>query len=386
MEQQVTNNYYYQNGRPMANNRPQPKPIDWKAWFEKLLAHRKAFYITLPAAFIVGCIIMISVPNYYDVQVKLVPELGSSNNVGSGLGSLLSTFGMGGGTRTGADAVTPTSYPDLMNSKAYQVRLFDIQVESLDKSISTTYYDYLSEHQKAPWWSQAIGYVTKGIASLLPAEEVAEEMEVNPYHLTTKQDGITKVIGRKIMCDVDKKTAIITINATDQDPLICATIADSACVLLQEFITEYRTKKARQELDNIQAQLEKTRLEYEEAKEALANFNNSNWSIVREDVKLQQQFLQQDMSLKYSAYSAFTSQMVAARTKLEESRPVYTVLDAASVPITKSGPKRSRTVLVLCFLVFCLQAAWILRKELLEQFSTPAPTPTQQPSSTTNIK
>lgn len=385
--EQIVNNYYY-NGIPggpqIPQQQQQEKTIDWKGMYEKVLAHRKQFLYSLPVAFVAACIYMISVPNYYDVQVKLAPELGSGAAATGGLSSLMSSFGIGGSLKPGADALQPTLYPDLMNSKTFLVSLFDVKVQNEDSTINTTYYDYLTEHQKAPWWSTAMKGAVKGISSLFGSKEEEVEEAVDPFHLTKKQDDVTVAIGKKIVCDVDKKTAVITINVTDQDPVICANIADSTCRHLQDFITDYRTKKARKELQNIQAQFDKTRIEYERAKDKLAAFNNSHWAIVNEDAKLQQQYLQNDMQLKYSAYSAFSNQLVAARTKVEESTPVYTVLDGATVPIKKSGPHRAKTVLMLTFLVFLIHAAYILRDEIKEQIF-PAPVK-ESPSAETTTK
>lgn len=81
------------------------------------------------------------------------------------------------------------------------------------------------------------------------AEGGASAMKVNPFKMTKKQNDIAKLVGQKIKCSVDKKTSVITINVEDQDPLICATIADSARVKLQQFIIKYRTNKARIDLE-----------------------------------------------------------------------------------------------------------------------------------------
>lgn len=355
-----------QEQNPVQGYSEEEKPIDWMAWLAKLWDNRKIYYITLPIAFLVACIYMLAQPNYYNVTVKLAPELKSGSSASGSLGSLMSSFGLGGGASSGgSDAIAPTLYPDLMNSKAFLVSLFDIPVENKEQTLKTTYFQYLSEHQKAPWWSMAM----KSFWDLFPKKEIEEDDKpVNASNLTLKQDGIVKAIGNKIACEVDKKTGIITINVTDQDPVICAAMADSTCLRLQQFITDYRTKKSRQELENIQVQLDKTKAEYEESKQTLAAFNDANWAVVNEDVKLEQQYLQNDMQLKYSAYSAFMSQLISARTKLEESRPVYTVLDGASVPLIKAGPKRGSSVLIFCFLIGILVSVWILRKEFKEQF------------------
>ena len=119
-------------------------------------------------------------------------------------------------------------------------------------------------------------------------------------------------------------------------------------------------------MENIQKQYDKAKQEYEGAKNKLASFNDENWDLVEEDFILEKQALQNEMQLKFSAYTAFNTQLISARAKLEELRPVYTVLDGASIPLKKDkeGPKRSRMVIMLVFLVFAIHSAWILRDDL----------------------
>lgn len=358
----------------LNNSQPesQESSIDWMELAKKLWTFRKKFFISMPIAFVVAAIYAIAIPNFYDVTVKLAPELTSSSISGGSLSSLMRSFGVGGGAAAaanGMDAIAPDLYPDLMNSKTFLVSLFDIPVRSKKGDVQTTYYEYLLNYQKGPWWEKAAKAVGEAIDSLLPSSEDEEEVDrpAEAFALTKDQDKIAKIIEKKVVCDVDKKTYVITINVTDQDPVICATMADSVCSRLKGFITDYRTKKARTQMDNIQKQYDKAMVEYEEAKARVATYNASNWDLVNEDLMLQQQFLQNDMQLKYSALSAFNEQLIAARAQYEASRPVYTVLNGASVPIKKSGPKRVSMCIVFCFLVFAGQSAWLLKDDLFKK-------------------
>ena len=362
-----------QQQTPMAE---EEKQIDWMGILRKIKQHKKAYFISLPVAFVIAAIYAFSQPNFYNVEVKLAPELSTSSSSGS-LSSIMRSFGVGGGSvSNGTDAIMPNLYPDLMNSKTFLVSLFDVNVKSKDGKIKTTYYDYLNNYQKAPWYSEliggAIGGVVSAIASLFPSK--AEEIESsinrtpNPAMLTKRQSLITDIISHKIVCDVDNKTYVITIDVTDQDPLICAQMADSTCARLQDFITEYRSKKARQQMKNIEVQYKKAKADYEAAKEKVAGFNDANWDIVEQDYLVQQQALQNDMNLKYQTFSAFNTQLISARAKYEESRPVYTVLDGATVPVRKAGPPRLRNILMFLFLVFVVQSAWYCRDDIKDMF------------------
>ena len=71
-------------------------------------------------------------------------------------------------------------------------------------------------------------------------------------------------IRQSIGISVDKKNDVITISTEAQDPLICKTIADSVRQRLQEFITTYRTKKARNDVDYYAKLTADAKAEYEQ--------------------------------------------------------------------------------------------------------------------------
>ena len=205
--------------------------------------HRKLYYKVLPITFVISAILMLSIPNYYSCTVMLAPELSSMGvKSNSSLASLASSFGINlGGASAGADALLPTLYPDLMNSVTFRASLFPIKVQREDDSTGVevmTYYDYLKDGQKLPWWSAGL----KAFFDLFPKDEDPANGKVNTFKLTKEQSKIVKAMEKKVSCDVDKKTMVITINVTDKDPLICATIADSVQTMLQSFKTDYRTK------------------------------------------------------------------------------------------------------------------------------------------------
>ena len=69
------------------------------------------------------------------------------------------------------------------------------------------------------------------------------------------------------------------------------------------------------------------------------------------------------MQLQYESYRTITQQLRAAEAKVQEDTPSFTTLQSATVPVKKSGPKRTKIVLVMVFLAFLGTSAWILYKE-----------------------
>lgn len=345
--------------------------IDFMKIFKDLLKHKRLYYIVLPVAFVLAAIYALGKPNFYTCTVKLSPEMSTSRST-SGLSALASSFGVNLGGRSGGlgtEALFPTLYPDLMNSTDFKTSLFDVPVTiegnkkkgETDRTMS--YYDYLCNEQKSPWWSAAIGGTMKAIKSLFSTPKPLEEQKLDPFRLTKKQTAIVKAINRRVVCDVDKKTMVITINVTDQNPVICATMADTVKTRLQNFITDYRTSKVRVDLEYNKKIATEAKARYDKARRMYAEFVDANQDIILESVRQRQTELENDMQLQYNAYQQVAAQLLAAEAKVQEETPAFTTLQSATVPVQKSGPKRAQMCIIFVFLAFLGTTAWILYKE-----------------------
>lgn len=338
--------------------------IDFGQIFAALKKYKRLYYKVLPITFVVGCILMLSIPNYYKCEVMLAPELSSSGSRNS-LSSLAASFGMKLGTgAVGNEALFPTLYPDLMNSVDFKTSLFNIPVHKKDSVRMMPYYDYLVNEQKSPWWSEAIGGTMRFLISLLPLEQDSiDQHHVDPFMLTKQQTDIVKMIDKKVVCDVDQKTMVITIDVTDQDPLIAATIADSVKVRLQDFITEYRTKKAKVDLEYNRKLFKEAKERYDKARRLYASFADANQDMILQSARTKLIDLENDMQLKYNAYTTVANQLTAAEAKVQEETPAFTTLQSATVPVKKAGPARAKMVLIFLFLAFLGTSVYILHKE-----------------------
>ena len=338
--------------------------IDFGAIFGAMKKHKRLYKKVLAITFVVGCIIVLSLPDYYKSEVILAPELSSARGGGS-LRALASQFGLsstaiGGGT----DAVSPQLYPDLINSVDFRVSLFPIQIHKKDSTRMMSYYDYLAEEQKSPWWSSVFSAPFKLVAMLLPkSDSIIDQHHVDPFILTKQQTSMVKLIGEKVICDVNNKTMVITIEVTDQDPLIAATIVDSAKVRLQDFITEYRTKKVKVDLEYNRVLFKEAKERYEKARQKYAAFSDANQDLILQSVRTKLTDLENDMQLQYNAYNQLAAQLQVAEAKVQEETPAFTTIQSATVPVKKAGPARAKMVLVFLFLAFLGTTARVLHKE-----------------------
>ncbi len=345
----------------IAGMETEESSIDFGKIFKDLLKHKKLYFIVLPVAFVLAAIYALSLPNFYSCTVKLSPEMGGKSSSAGGLASLASSFGVNLGTSgAGTEALFPTLYPDLMNSVDFKTSLFPVKVTREEDNKTFTYYDYLMYEQKMPWWSKA----KNALFSLFKSEPKEEESpKVDPFRLTMAQTNIVRTINQNVVCDVDKKTMVITINVTDQDPVICATMADTVKTRLQRFITDYRTSKARVDLEYNKKLCSETKARYEKARRLYADFADANQDIILESVRQKQTDLENEMQLQFNAYQQVAAQLLQAEAKVQQETPAFTTLQSATVPVLKAGPKRAQMCLIFVFLAFLGTTVWILYKE-----------------------
>ena len=317
------------------NTQPQEKPTLGQLW-QDIKKHKKLYYKVLSITFIVSAIITLGIPNYYKCTVMLAPEIPGGTKGTSGLASLASSFGVNlGSANSGMDAILPTLYPDLMNSVTFRASLFPIKIHREDEMETMSYYDYLKDGQKAPWWSHA----TKAVFSLFTATPEVADDKLNTFKLTKEQSAVVETIGKKVVCDVDKKTMVITIDVTDQDPLICATMADSVRVRLQDFITDYRTSKARVDLDYTRKLYAEAKAKYDQARSKYATYADANQRVFLERVRSEQSELQTELQLAETAYT-----QIAGRLQLAGCRKKPLPLPRFSPPQSPSK-KQDRSAL-----------------------------------------
>lgn len=330
----------------------------------------KSKYKFLLPMFLTGAIssaIMLCIPRYYKVKVMLVPEYstGSSASLG-GLGSLASMAGLNLGNISSTDAIVPIFYPDVVGSKDFLVDLMDVNVSTKDSTFNGRFVEYLTKHQKAPFWMVWVEKIKTKIKGPSVLNET-KGYKPNPYMLTKVEDEIVKGMQGSIVCNVDKKTDVITLSVTSQDPLVATQIADTVQHRLQKFITEYRTKKTRVEVEYYTKLYDEAREDYLLAQQEYAEFADSHYDLVLNEYKMIEEQLENDMQMAYSVYNTINQQKVLAEAKLRERTPAFTTLQSASVPVKHAGPKRMITVAALTLLSFFLTAIILLYRSISQK-------------------
>lgn len=332
-----------------------PKQIDFSKIMREIKRNGRIYLVILPITFVLSCLLIISIPRYYGCEVTMAPELSNSSSLGS-MAGLASSFGIDlAGSLHSEDAISPNLYPDLVTSTDFVVSLFPVEVVTKDGK-KETYYEHL-KNQKAAWWVMGFNLIKKCFQDADTVRFTGRE-PVNSFMLTKSQQDIVKIMGGKIKCSVDKKTDVISVYVEDQDPIVCAAMADSVRVRLQDFITEYRTKKACHDLAQVKKLYQEAKASYEKARQIYGSYADKNQDLVLESYRSKQEDLENDMQLRYNIYSGLVSQMQAAQAKVQERTPAFTTLKCATVPLKPAGPKRMLFVAAMTILAFLLTTVY----------------------------
>jgi len=322
--------------------------------FKCLISHWRTYIIPLVVTFALTLILVLPIPRYYTVTVMLAPEASSSGGVSGGLGSLASMAGINLSGMASGDAIIPKFYPDLMESTDFLVPILSVKVKTSNGKFCGAYGEYLTTQCKAAWWQNILGTTMNFLKGENGSNyKMSGKEKVDPYKLTKGQEGVLKKVKGSISCIVDKKTDVITIKTTSQDPLVSTMLADTVLQKLQDFITTYRTKKAKNDLKHYQELLVQASKNYAKMREEYGAYVDANQDVVLASYKVKEEKLENELQIAYNAYSQYKAQVQLAEAKVMERTPVFTTIQNPSVPIRPSGPKRmiiTGLMLVLCFI------------------------------------
>lgn len=331
--------------------------IDWQDLLSKAWRGKK-FIITVTVVFMfLGLISALTMTRLYTSKVTLVPELGKSTS--SSLSSISSMLGLGGMTMgSSADAYHVTVYPEVVASTPFVAKMFDMRVTDPKKDIDTTLVGYLTRERFSI--GSVIGYVTKPIFSLFSnKEEETKGNKLNLFHLTKEQDRIVKTMNKAIQVDVDKKTGETTIQVTMDNPVIAATVADTVCKHLREYIVEYRTRKAREDLENYKKIADESYQRYLKASKAYAYYQDHNRGLILNAVISEGSRLSNELQIASQLYQQMKLQAEMARGKVIDEKPVFAIIQPATVPLLPQN-SRAKVLLIWTFVGFVLSCAWVL--------------------------
>lgn len=344
------------------------KEIDLLELVKVLWDERKLILKLSSVGLLIGIIVASSIPKTYTTTVTLASEQTQSSG---NMGTIAALTGISLLNSNSSSLSSPDLFPTILNSTSFLMGLLDIRVKNKDNSIDTTLCVYLEDYQKTPWWSSVIGMPSRilGLFSrndnstnlLLPVSN-----ENNSYTILSKEE-LHVISSLKNMLDlkVDKKTNLINLSVTLQDPQISAYLTDTITKYLQEYVINYRTLKARQDLGFTQKLFDETKADFYKKQQELANYTDANIGVISAKYATTKDRLENEVALAYSMYNQMAQEFQKTKIKVQDNTPVYTVIEGSVEPLIPSAPNKKVIILGFVFLSCLMTCGYVLIKNYL---------------------
>lgn len=334
---------------------------------KKLLGGTKTILIWVLSFFVLGVVVALTNRKEYTTEVVVAPESGESSTLG-GLGSLAAMAGINIDALDGSDAIYPMLYPEITGSLPFVISLLDTRVQTVDGSVDTTYQYYRSNIHKQNLVTKVTKFPKRMVKKFIrlftkPDKWSGDASVFDPYFLSESQllfiDGIKKDFSVKI----DKKTDVISLSFTEQDPKVAAIMAEALRLSLQKAIVDYRTGKATADFNYVSTIYQEAKDSYEESQMKYADFCDRNRNIVQERILVEKNRLEADMELKNTLFSQWAQQLEVSRAKIQQNTPVFTTLSPAAIPALPSSPRKLKTIFLFIILGVMAGSCYVIAKD-----------------------
>lgn len=328
------------------------KEIDLFELARKIWEKRAFVFKICGVGVVLGLIIAFSLPKEYKTEVKLSPENAQTNKSGQ-LSGLAAMAGFNVGGAKDPDALSVDLYPDIVSSTPFLLELVDLPVTAKTKNVKVSFYEYMTEYQKIPWWNYVKIFPFKTLNWILSYFKDGEQQEnsvIDPFQLTEKQENFIRNVKARTELKIDKKSGVIVVSVTMQDPLVSAVMADIIVTKLQEYITDYRTRKAKQDLAFSEKLYVEADSSYYKARKTYAAYIDANKNVVYAKSKTEEERLRNEMNLAFSVFTQMAQQLESNKIKVQEETPVYVVIEPARMPILAVKPNKLKILFAFVLL------------------------------------
>jgi uncharacterized protein involved in exopolysaccharide biosynthesis len=359
------------------NSKAEDDEIDLIALAKTIWDERKFIIKTVILFMVIGLLVAIFSPKEFTASSTMVPQLSNSKSKLGGLSSLAAMAGFNLDINMETSELSPYIYPQIVQSVPFQLELMEtpFQIQGIGKPISIYEY-YTGKYAK----TNIIALVKKYTIGLpgvilgaLKSKQYEEESVItgdslfaSPITLTEKQETIRKMLSKRVTLETNDKEGYVVLHASAHDSKLAAQVAHKAQLLLQNYITEFKIKKASAQLAFINERYAEKKKDFEKAQTNLAIFVDRNKNVTSAVARTDEVRLQNEYRLAFEVYSQLAQQFEQAQIKVKEDTPVFSIVKPVTVPIEKSKPNRPIILIIWTFLGGIISIGWVFGKQFLQ--------------------
>ncbi len=358
----------------MEQNSVAEDEIDLIALVQTVWAGRRTVIKILIVFGLIGLFVAIFSPKEYTASTVMVPTVAKKGGVGGSLGGLAAMAGinLSGGS---AEVIPPTLYPKIVKSLPFKKKLLETKINTSEREKPVSYQEYYTDVY-SPGLLATLKKYTIGLPGVIlgalrgnSAENATEQTVANLLVFITKEEKkVYGILDDNISLNVNDKEGYVELSASMPEAVPAAQLAEKAQALLQEYIIEFKSKKAKDQLRFVQERFKEKEKEFRKAEYALANFQDRNKNVISAKAKTIERQLQTRYNLAYNVYSELAKQIEQQKIQVKEDTPVFSIIEPVSVPTERSKPKRGMILIIWLFLGGVFGVGVVLGKEWLKSF------------------
>lgn len=308
-----------------------------------------------------GVYIALTTPKTYSSAAVLAPEISGSSGMSGSLSDIASSFGIDlGGARGGMDAIYPEIYPDVLSSKDFLLKLLDVPVRLKDNDTIRTYFNHLQKDTESSIPEKFKAWLAKKLnkEEFTSGRRKGLGGEDDNFVIPKLHSEICEALAKNITCNVDKKTSVISISISDQDPLVAAIMVDTIQNRLKNYIIDYRTRKSKRDFQYYHTLFLEAKDKYEESRQEYEKFCDANQDLEQPSLITERDALEDKMQNTYNVMHQLQIQTQTAEAKIREITPAFTIVENPRMAYKASSTPRSLIALGYLFFGFFLDVLW----------------------------
>ena len=310
----------------------------------KTIWKSKRFVILFSSFFVfIGIITALISPIVYTSSSTFI--LSSSNdNQTSSIGGVASLVGINLGVSGNDNRIPATMYPKVVESVEFKRQLLNEYIDE-DKSIKLNsflidYYDLNNED-----------FITNN----------------NEFFVSKGENDLFKILKNIISISVNAKDRFISISANMPTSEYALNTCISARNILQTIVINTKIKRAKENLNFTQEQLNLKKIEFDEIQNKIASFEDTNLNIINSKYRNELNKLKAEFQIINSVYTELSKQLEQSKLQVNQDTPVFSIVKEASMPVKRSSPNRAQIVLIFGVLGLFISVIYVITKDSLFQ-------------------
>ena len=303
---------------------------------------RKQIIIISFVFVLVGVAAALLSPVVYSSSTTFINSQTESSS-SSGLSGVASLVGINLGGMSSGSEIPPTMYPQLGESIEFKRDLLNSYI---DEKEQIKLEDFLANYND----------IEKSVTE-----------NNNKLFISKYENELFNVLNDVISISVNQKDGFITITANMPNSEYAANTCINAREILQQTVINNKLMSAKQKLEYSEEQLNSKRIEFEEVQNKLAYFNDSNLNLVTSSVINERDKLEAEFQIINAVMIELSKQVEQRKLQVSEDTPVFSIVKEASMPVTRSSPKRTQMVLIFGFIGLVASISYTLIKSPIAQ-------------------